>query len=173
MSIKTILGYDIQPGVSPQEYESWLFDVHAPDLLANPHLDRIVFNKVLEPVRQASGGTAAVPAGQTFYRIAEMHYTDEAAYRPTSTGSPTIRCRLSADPAAGPTSSSTSSQRAPPSPAERHWVDRPVPPSVHPALLCPAGVPRPAGPLRARTLASPDRASGDSEPRSPPLHCRA
>ncbi len=80
MSIKTILGYEIQPGVSPEEYEEWLFDVHAPDLLANPYLDRIVFNKVLRPVRQASGATTDVPVGYTFYRIAEMHYADEAAY---------------------------------------------------------------------------------------------
>jgi len=80
MSIKTILGYEIQPGVSPEEYEAWLFDVHAPDLLANPYLDRIVFNKVLRPVREASGGSADVPVGYTFYRIAEMHYADEAAY---------------------------------------------------------------------------------------------
>ena len=80
MSIKTILGYEIQPGVTPEEYEKWLFDVHAPDLLANPYLDRIVFNKVLRPVRQASGGTADVPEGLSFYRIAEMQYADEAAY---------------------------------------------------------------------------------------------
>lgn len=80
MSVKTILGYDIQPGISPEEYERWLSEVHAPDLLANPHLDRIVFNKVLRPVRQASGGTAGVPEGYTFYRIAEMHFADEAAY---------------------------------------------------------------------------------------------
>lgn len=80
MTIKTILGYEIVPGVSPEEYERWLFEVHAPDLLANPHLDRIVFNKVLRPVRRASGGTADVPEGLTFYRIAEMHYADEAAY---------------------------------------------------------------------------------------------
>lgn len=80
MSITTILGYDIQPGVSAEEYEAWLFDVHAPDLLANPHLDRIVFNKVLRPVRQASGGTADVPEGLSFYRIAEMHFADEQAY---------------------------------------------------------------------------------------------
>ncbi|MGS2617920.1 EthD domain-containing protein [Micromonospora sp. LZ34] len=78
--IKTILGYEIEEGVSPEEYERWLFDVHAPDLLANPYLDRIVFNKVLRPVRQASGGTASVPEGYTFYRIAEMYYADEEAY---------------------------------------------------------------------------------------------
>lgn len=78
--IKTVLGYRIVEGVSAEEYERWLFEVHAPDLLANPHLDRIVFNLVLRPVRQASGGTAQVPDGPSLYRIAEMHYADEAAY---------------------------------------------------------------------------------------------
>ena len=78
--IKAILGYDIEPGVSAEEYEQWLFEVHAPDLLANPHLDRLVFNKVLRPVTTASGGTADIPASATFYRIAEMHFADEDAY---------------------------------------------------------------------------------------------
>lgn len=78
--IKTILGYDIEPGVSEQDYESWLFEVHAPDLLANPHIDRIVFSKVLRPVARSSGGAAEVPVTTTFYRIAEMHFADEAAY---------------------------------------------------------------------------------------------
>lgn len=78
--VKTILGYDIVEGISEQEYERWLFEVHAPDLLANPHLDRIVFNKVLRTVGQTSGGTATVPTDQSFYRIAEMHFADEAAY---------------------------------------------------------------------------------------------
>lgn len=81
MSIKTILGYDIVPGVNPEDYEQWLFDVHAPDLMANPHLDRLVFNKVLRPVTQASGGSADVPVGYRFYRIAEMHFADEQAYQ--------------------------------------------------------------------------------------------
>ncbi len=78
--IKAILGYEVAEGLSPDEYERWLFEVHAPDLLANPHLDRIVFNKVLRPVRQASGGTAGIPEGYSFYRIAEMHFADEEAY---------------------------------------------------------------------------------------------
>lgn len=78
---KTILGYEIEDGVSPEEYEAWLFDVHAPDLLANPHLDRIVFNKVIRPITATSGGTAQVPAGLTFYRIAEMHFADEQAFQ--------------------------------------------------------------------------------------------
>ncbi len=113
MTVKTILGYQIQPGVTPEEYEQWLFEVHAPDLLANPHLDRIVFNKVLRPVRQASGGSAVVPEGLTFYRIAEMHYADEEAYASTSPGSRSTRSRRSVGRPAGPTSRSTSSPRAP------------------------------------------------------------
>lgn len=78
--IKAILGYDIEPGVTPAEYERWLFEVHAPDLLANPYLDRIVFNKVLRPVTSTSGGTATVPPSLDLYRIAEMHFADEDAY---------------------------------------------------------------------------------------------
>jgi hypothetical protein len=81
MMFKTILGYDIEDGVSEQEYEKWLFEVHAPDLLANPYLDRIIFNKVESRVTSASGGTADIPSGETFYRIAEMQFADEAAYR--------------------------------------------------------------------------------------------
>jgi hypothetical protein len=80
MMFKTILGYEIEDGVSPVDYEQWLFEVHAPDLLANPYLDRLVLNKVLRPVTVSSGGSADVPVGYTFYRIAEMHFADEAAY---------------------------------------------------------------------------------------------
>ncbi|WP_404385370.1 DUF4286 family protein [Knoellia locipacati] len=78
---KTILGYVIEDGVEEADYERWLFEVHAPDLLANPHLDRIIFNKVEEQVTSTSGGTAQIDGGETFYRIAEMHFADVAAYR--------------------------------------------------------------------------------------------
>lgn len=78
--IKAILGYDVVPGLTEAEYERWLFEVHAPDLLTNPHVDRLVFNKVLRPVLTTSGGTAHVGTTETFYRIAEMHFADEAAY---------------------------------------------------------------------------------------------
>lgn len=79
--IKTILGYDIEPGVTEEEYERWLFEVHTPDIMANPHVDKLVFNKVLRPVARTSDGSVAVDGGQTFYRIAEMHFADEDAYR--------------------------------------------------------------------------------------------
>ncbi|WP_281690336.1 EthD domain-containing protein [Pseudonocardia thermophila] len=78
--IKAILGYEIEEGMTPEEYERWLFEVHAPDLLANPHLNRIVFNKVLRPVRQASGGTVEIGEQPNLYRISEMYFADEDAY---------------------------------------------------------------------------------------------
>ncbi|MGH3230122.1 MAG: hypothetical protein ACRDOA_16385 [Streptosporangiaceae bacterium] len=79
--IKTVLGYDIEEGVSAEEYERWLFDVHVPDIMANPHVDKLVFNKVLRPVRTASDGTTPTGRGLSFYRVAEMHFADEDAYR--------------------------------------------------------------------------------------------
>ena len=79
--IKTILGYDIASGVTEEEYEKWLFNVHVPDILANPHVDRLVFNKVLRPVATSSDGSVAIPPDMSFYRIAEMHFADEGAYQ--------------------------------------------------------------------------------------------
>jgi hypothetical protein len=79
--IKTVLGYNIEPGVSRDEYEDWLFNVHVPDIMANPFVDRLVFNKVLRPVTTTSGGTSAGDNNLEFYRIAEMHFNDEAAYQ--------------------------------------------------------------------------------------------
>lgn len=80
--IKTILGYAIVAGVTPEEYERWLFDVHVPDIMANPYVDRLVFNKVLRPVERTSDG-APLPVAPDpgLYRIAEMHFADEQAYR--------------------------------------------------------------------------------------------
>ncbi len=78
--LKALIGYDIEPGVTVEEYERWLREVHIPDLLANPHLSRLVFNTVLRPVTQSSGGAASIEGGLSFYRIAEMHFEDLAAY---------------------------------------------------------------------------------------------
>ena len=79
--IKTLIGYDIEDGVTPEEYERWLFDVHVPDILANPHVDKLVFNKVVRPVARTSSGSAAGEQGMSFYRVAEMHFADEEAYQ--------------------------------------------------------------------------------------------
>jgi hypothetical protein len=78
--LKTLLGYDIEPGLTVEEYERWLWQVHVPDLLANPHLGRLVFNRVIRPVTQTSAGTPTGERAESFYRIAEMHFEDMGAY---------------------------------------------------------------------------------------------
>jgi hypothetical protein len=78
--VKAILGYDIAAGVSVEDYERWIWDVHVPDLLANPYLDRMVFNTVVRPITATSSGSATTDQPETFYRIAEMHYADHEAY---------------------------------------------------------------------------------------------
>lgn len=78
--IKAILGYDIIDGVSIEEYERWIWDVHVPDLLANPFLDRLVFNTVIRPITATSSGSETAREPDTFYRIAELHFADHDAY---------------------------------------------------------------------------------------------
>ncbi len=79
--VKAILGYDIAEGVSVDDYERWIWDVHVPDLLANPHLDRLVFNTVVRPITTTSSGSATTDEPHTFYRIAELHFADHVAYQ--------------------------------------------------------------------------------------------
>jgi hypothetical protein len=79
-NVKAILGYDIIEGVSIEEYERWIWEVHVPDLLANPYLDRLVFNTVVRPITATSSGSATANPPETFYRIAELHFADHAAY---------------------------------------------------------------------------------------------
>ena len=78
--VKAILGYDILEGVSVEDYERWIWDVHVPDLLANPFLDRLVFNTVVRPITATSSGSSTAEDPQTFYRIAELHFIDHDAY---------------------------------------------------------------------------------------------
>ena len=68
--VKAILGYDIMPGMSVQDYEKWLKKVHLPDLSKVPGLKRVVLNTVKGLVR---GET-------TFYRIAELHFESMEAF---------------------------------------------------------------------------------------------
>jgi len=44
--VKAILGYDIIPGMSVDEYERWLREIHLPDLSRIPGLKKVVFNTV-------------------------------------------------------------------------------------------------------------------------------
>lgn len=79
--IKAVLAYDIVEGVDVQEYDDWLVNVHMPDLLANPYIDRLLFDTVLRPVVSTSGGASSISNKLIPYRVAEIHYADEAAYR--------------------------------------------------------------------------------------------
>lgn len=78
--VKAILGYDIIDGVSVEDYERWIWDIHVPDLLANPYLDRLVFNTVIRPIIATSSGSPTTEDPETFYRIAELHFADHDAY---------------------------------------------------------------------------------------------
>jgi len=79
-TVKAILGYDLMDGVAVEDYERWIWDVHVPDLLANPYLDRLVFNTVVRPVTATSSGSPTAEEPQTFYRIAELHFRNHDAY---------------------------------------------------------------------------------------------
>jgi len=79
-AVKAILGYDIIAGMSVEDYELWLWDIHYPDLLANPYLDRVVLNTVVRPVTATSAGTPVSGDTTPFERIAELHFADHAAY---------------------------------------------------------------------------------------------
>lgn len=79
MTIKALVGYDVAAGLTREEYDRWLWDVHVPDLLANPYLDRIVFNTVVEPVSTTSGTTVPIEQRMSLYRVAELHFADRDA----------------------------------------------------------------------------------------------
>ena len=68
--VKAILGYDIMPGMTVEEYEKWLREIHIPDLLKIPGLRKFVLNTVKGKV---------IP-GMSFYRVAELHYDSMEAF---------------------------------------------------------------------------------------------
>ncbi len=66
---------------TPCHHFSGLFLALLPDLLANPHLDRLVFNTVTRPITTTSAGSPNSEEPMTFYRIADLHFSDHDAYR--------------------------------------------------------------------------------------------
>ncbi len=79
-TLKAILGYNIVEGVSVEEYEAWLWDIHYPDLLANPFIDHVELNTVVRPITTTSAGTETAKTPLRFDRIAELHFLDHEAY---------------------------------------------------------------------------------------------
>lgn len=81
MTVKALIGYDVVAGLTRQEYDRWLFDIHVPDLLANPYLERLVLNTVLEEVGSTSGSATRPAQSVHLYRVAELHFADREQYR--------------------------------------------------------------------------------------------
>ena len=75
--VKAILGDNIAEGVTEEEYDAWLWDLHYPDLLANPFIE---LDTVVRPITATSAATATARAPVVFDRIAELHFVDHDAY---------------------------------------------------------------------------------------------
>ena len=80
LGVRALIGYDIVEGVSVAEYEHWLAEVHYPDLLSNPYLDRLVANHVIRPLPSTLAGTPSTDLREPFYRVVELHFADRDAY---------------------------------------------------------------------------------------------
>lgn len=80
--IKAVLAYTYNPALTQEEYEKWLDEVHVPDLLSNPYLEKIVFNTTREVVKRASDGTIVTkPENPVPFRVAELHFQNEQTYQ--------------------------------------------------------------------------------------------
>ncbi len=69
--VKVVLGYRVEPELTAEEYDRWLYEIHVPDLLANPYLQKIVFNTVFETLR----------GDHDLYRVSELHYENQESYQ--------------------------------------------------------------------------------------------
>lgn len=75
-----LLAYDVCAPLTEDEYNKWLFDVHYHDLMANPHLDKIVLHTVCKDKRAKLSSGASVDNKVEFFRLAELHFRDHVAY---------------------------------------------------------------------------------------------
>jgi len=75
-----LLAYDVCEALTKEEYDHWLFDVHYHDLMANPCLDKIILRTVSADKKARLSSGATVENEVTFYRLAELHFRDYAAY---------------------------------------------------------------------------------------------
>ena len=80
LGVRALIGYDIVEGVSVADYEHWLAEVHYPDLLSNPYLERLVTNDVIRPIPSTLAGTPSSNEREPFYRVVELHFADRDAY---------------------------------------------------------------------------------------------
>eukprot|EP00416_Gambierdiscus_australes_P037543 CAMPEP_0171106772 /NCGR_PEP_ID=MMETSP0766_2-20121228/65502_1 /TAXON_ID=439317 /ORGANISM="Gambierdiscus australes, Strain CAWD 149" /LENGTH=177 /DNA_ID=CAMNT_0011567949 /DNA_START=38 /DNA_END=571 /DNA_ORIENTATION=+ len=75
-----LLAYDVCEPLSEEEYDKWLFDIHYHDLMANPHLEKIVLHTVRKDKRARLSSGATVKNEIEFFRLAELYFADHASY---------------------------------------------------------------------------------------------
>lgn len=62
------------------EYDRWLYSEHYPDLLANPHLQKICLRSVCPGKKARLSSGASVVNELEFDRLAELHFASHDAY---------------------------------------------------------------------------------------------
>jgi len=75
-----LIAYDVCQPLTEAEYDKWLFDVHYHDLMANPYLEKIVLRTVNKDKKALLSSGAAVKNEVDFFRLAELHFQNHAAY---------------------------------------------------------------------------------------------
>jgi len=75
-----LLAYNVCQPLTEAEYDKWLFDIHYHDLMANPHLEKIVLHTVSKDKKAHLSSGSAVKNEFEFFRLAELHFQDYAAY---------------------------------------------------------------------------------------------
>lgn len=75
-----LLAYEICEPLSEEEYDRWLFGEHYHDLMANPHLQKIVLHTVSKDKKARLSTGAEVDNKVGFFRLAELHFRDFAAF---------------------------------------------------------------------------------------------
>ena len=74
-----LVAYDIHQNKTQAEFEDWLWNQHFPDLLENPHLNKISQVAVVDKQAQLSNGQV-FNASKPFSHMTMLHFTDAAAY---------------------------------------------------------------------------------------------
>jgi len=75
-----LLAYDVCKPLTEEQYDRWLFDEHYHDLMANPHLEKLVLHTVSRDKKAKLSSGATIENKVGFYRLCELHFRNQAAY---------------------------------------------------------------------------------------------
>jgi len=75
-----LLAYDVCKPLTEEQYDRWLFDEHYHDLMANPHLEKLVLHTVSKDKKAKLSSGATIENKVGFYRLCELHFRNQAAY---------------------------------------------------------------------------------------------